>query len=180
VGEYGYGALQIDSKGFLHMIMGNRTTTTEPALHGMWHTVWLNNRWSELIPIVLGPKTDPFDPTEPVAVISQGNFILATWRNDATPEHRTGPWFSFSLLDAPEAPINPLPTIVPPPLETQSEAQIDPTPVITNTPSPSLSGTNDDLGTRVDPRITAQPLFLGIVPVILLILAIFVGKRKSR
>ena len=177
-GEYGYAVMQIDSSGYLHMILGNRTTTI-PLLHGMWHTVWLNNRWSEPEPIFVGPPTNRFDPTEPVAVISQGNLLLASWHNDVAPEYRSGPWFSFSVLNTPELPSMPLPTIIPSPTLVQFNTQATSVHLPTSTFPPLLPNKDNELEIPVVVANPALPIFLGIVPVICLILVIYIVKRKN-
>jgi hypothetical protein len=105
-GEYGAVNLLIDSSNVLHMILGNRTPD---QTHGLWHSVWLGDRWDELEPIVSGPQTSQFDPTVPRSVISQGNVLLATWSKDTTAGPRNGVWYSYARLDAPELPVLPLP-----------------------------------------------------------------------
>lgn len=114
VGEYRQAAFVKDSAGNLHMFLGNRT---EDAVHGMWHSLWTGNGWSDLIPVIAGPRiTDGpleqrFDPTGPVAAVSNGNLVLVTWFTDPG-AGRNGVWYSYAHLDTPELPAQPLPTPV--------------------------------------------------------------------
>jgi hypothetical protein len=112
VGEYGFANYIIDSNNTLHLILGNRTPD-EPEIHGMWHSVWSGNRWSELEPIVTGPKVVDrpggagFDPTKPSSEVCQGNILFATWITDSAVN---GVWYSYIILNIPSLPLVPLPT----------------------------------------------------------------------
>jgi hypothetical protein len=167
IGEYEHAVLLKDSAEVLHMVLGNRVG--DPEVHGMWHSIWLGGRWSDLEPIVSGPVSADFDPSAPQAVISQGNVMLVTWWMN-TPE-ATMPWYSYATLDAPQLDIVPPPT--PPPL---------PTPTVDTTPTPSrqptsraqteLFATNNDVATQ---RVsyTAMPLIVGVAPAVALLAATF-------
>ncbi|MFN2126437.1 MAG: exo-alpha-sialidase [Anaerolineales bacterium] len=106
IGENGAIAFVIDSNNVLHALMGNRTPEN---IHGMWHSVWQGDRWGPIEAIVSGPQTPYFDPTEPRAIISQGNVLLAVWSKDTTEGPRNGAWFSYTTLNSPETPIVPIP-----------------------------------------------------------------------
>jgi hypothetical protein len=102
IGEYVFAELLVDGSGGLHIVLGNRTGE---CCHGMWHGVWTEDQWSELAPIVMGPKTPEFDPSAPSAVISQGNVILVTWWTDTGGRgRRNGAWYSYAVLDTQELP----------------------------------------------------------------------------
>jgi hypothetical protein len=111
-------------------------------------------------------------------VISQGNLLLASWRNDVAPEYRSGPWFSFSVLNTPELPSIPLPTIVPSPTIVQFNTQATSVHLPTSTFPPLLPNMDNELEMPVETTNPASPIFLGIVPVICLILVIYIAKRK--
>jgi hypothetical protein len=112
VGEYGFVSMLVDSSNFLHMLLGNRT---DSAIHGMWHSVWLGDRWSDLEPVVSGPRitTGPlhehFDPNRPYAVMVRGNLIFVTWFTDPG-AGRNGIWYSYARINTPELPASPIPT----------------------------------------------------------------------
>jgi hypothetical protein len=173
-GEYEHVVLIVDSNNILHIILGNRNGD---CCHGMWHGVWLGEHWSELEPIVMGPKTSTFDPSAPRAVISQGNVLLATWWTDTGGGPRNGAWYSYTLLDAPEIPAIPLQT-----------AQATNTPTITGspgiisavrTPSPvpntiRLSNQGKLISRADNP---GYYVFLGFIPAGLFVVVVFLVKR---
>lgn len=175
-GEYVGAPLLIDSNGVLHMILGNRIGT--PATHGMWHSVWLGERWSQLEAIASGPVTLEFDPTAPQAVISQGNILLATWENDIP--QLNGAWYSYTVLDAPELPVAPLatPSATPTPPATALPTTLPPT--LTFTPKPVLPDQSDDLAPATRMNSPAAPVILGVAPVVLLIVVTYVVNRKFK
>jgi hypothetical protein len=177
VGEYGHVALLIDNNQTLQMIIGNRDGN--PAIHGMWHSTWQGKKWSDLEPIISGLtvntgfKNDRFDPSAPQAVVSQGNVLLVTWKNDPMVFDRNheikgnGVWFSYKTLNAPSLAISPIPTVEP-----------TPTPLATLTPALILTPTSvplpDHLKSReAEPSPPNKALAAGILPVIALI-SIFV------
>lgn len=113
VGVNGSLSLVIDSNNELHLFFGQRISGN-PDIHGMWHSVFLNGRWTEPDAVVKGPRIvdnagySGFDPYEAHAVVSQGNVILVTWRTDLL-SLGNGVWYSYQTLDAPQLPITPLP-----------------------------------------------------------------------
>lgn len=122
IGEYAAALLLLDSSGTLHTVMGNRTGD---CCHGMWHAKWMGDYWSDLEPMILGPKSSTFDPSGPSGVITRGNYLLVSWRTDTLPEDRNGAWYTFGRLNAPEVAVAPLPT-----------STYTPTPYLTPTPLP--------------------------------------------
>ncbi|MBI5653988.1 MAG: exo-alpha-sialidase, partial [Chloroflexi bacterium] len=112
IGETGPAALMVDSRNALHLVFASRINGT--TTHGLWHSVWSGERWSEPDAIISGRQSIDFDPSRPNAIISQGNVLLVTWRQDygLTPN---GVWYSFATLDAPELPVLVLPTPLPTP-----------------------------------------------------------------
>lgn len=167
VGEYENPVLLKDSSGTIHLITGSRIG--DPGIHGMWHAIWLGERWGNLSPITSGPKTDTYDPSAPQAVVAQGQILLATWRNDATRENLTGAWYSYALLDAPNTAI----TFQSQAMPTQS-APIDPAE---SAGTPTLHLTLDTLENPLNNANTtdgnlAAPLYLGIFTSFLLIVVV--------
>lgn len=109
VGVNGSLSPVIDGSGALHLFFGQRITGS-PDIHGMWHSVFTNGRWTEPEALVKGPQVsdhvgdNAFDPYEARAVVSQGNVLLVTWRMD--PGLRgNGIWYSFKILPIPESPV---------------------------------------------------------------------------
>jgi hypothetical protein len=176
----GYGAARMveDSTGTLHMIIGNRTQN--PEIHGMWYSRYVDNSWLPLTPITSGPATNIYDPTQPQAVIVQGNILLAAWSNDVREEFRTGAWYSYTLLDAPEYQVKPLPTE-----SKRGSLAIDeqPTPVQPVTPEVSPMPVNFESEDEGDIFSLADnpgfAVFLGVIPVLMLVVVAIV-KRLSQ
>jgi len=134
VGVNGSPSMVVDSGENLHLFFGQRidSTSTSPAIHGMWHSIWRDNRWTEPEAVVKGLQVvDPvgstsFDPFEAHAVVSQGNVMLVTWRTDpGAPKKPNGVWYSYTRLDTTELPVVSLPTAVP--LATSIATQVVPT-----------------------------------------------------
>lgn len=179
VGEYRFASFVIDAENFLHMFLGNRT---RDATHGMWHSVWLGDRWSDLQPVVSGPRITEgdvngrFDPTGPVAVLSQGNTILVTWSTDPG-AGRNGVWYSFGLLNSPEQPVVTL--VSPTPRPTRTPLVM---PVLQETATPDvqiLALRSDAPPTRTAEFNPIIVLVAALVPSTLLIsvVLIFFGSR---
>jgi hypothetical protein len=134
VGVNGNLALVVDSADKLHLFFGQRITGN-PDIHGLWHSIWINDtsRWTEPEAIVKGPQiNDPisdksFDPYDATAVLSRGNVLLVTWRTD--PGNKgNGVWYSYKKLSPAQE------------LDNGASLAIDYTeqvPLLTNTPSES-------------------------------------------
>jgi hypothetical protein len=179
LGEYRHVSFVEDSAGYLHMFLGNRTPNNT---HGMWHSVWLGDRWSDLEPLVTGPRitegtlNQRFDPTGPVAAISRGNQILVTWWTDPG-AGRNGVWWSRTTLRTPQLDPAPVPTLVPvftpTPNPTQA-AVLAPTPTIA--PFFANTGASSPTSTQPNPAIF---LMAGTLPVALM-LGLFIVFYRQR
>lgn len=116
VGRNGLISLVVDSNDILHAFFGLRTIPENgPDVHGMWHSYWTDNHWSDMEPVISGPQKqgkNGFDPYDARAVVVQGNVILVTWRTDPG-QGTSGPMFSYLTLDTPESPVEALPTVQP-------------------------------------------------------------------
>ena len=186
VGVNGALSLVIDSDNVLHLLFGQRITGN-PDIHGMWHSVWQGEKWSEPEAIVSGPAipdqvgVNAFDPYEARAVVSQGNILLVTWRSDPGLKGN-GVWFSYKVLDAPELLGDILPVLQQKPTPELSSESYTPTPTPQNIPSDQ----NNELlldGLRNTPEQTGnpmKPMALGIIPTIFLIAGAIVILRKIR
>ena len=93
IGEYENAVFLKDASGGLHAILGNRLGD---CCHGMWYSKYEDNQWSNLQPLIQGPKTLDFDPSAPTAVISRGNLLMASWWMDSA--DRNGAWYSYGYL----------------------------------------------------------------------------------
>lgn len=169
-GGYGQVSIAKDSLDRVHIVLGNRLQ--DPEIHGMWYSRQVGNAWLPLDPITSGPATNSYDPTLPGMVIVQGNLLLAAWSNDVRLEYRSPAWYSYTFLDAPELPIEPLPSAV---ADTGSEAgtsdSIDPAAADTSEArSPAPTNFNTTPGIRVsDSGNSGLVILLSVAPVVLLV-----------
>ncbi len=175
VGETGHPVFLVDGNNVLHLVFANRTS--DNSVHALWHSVWQGNQWSPPDSIVAGPLSPQFDPSRPQAVISQGNVLLATWRQDPG-LNGNGVWYSYATLDEPALPTVVLPTAAPTSTAAPSPTIIggllapSPTnfPVPAVTPqvggAPPLSGNDTNMG-----------ILIAVLPVLLILIAIVVARN---
>ncbi len=170
VGEYEHAVLLTDGDDNLHIVLGNRRDTQS---HGMWHGVWLGDRWSELEPLVFGPKTPTFDPSAPRAAITQGNVLLAAWWSDTGGGPRNGAWYSYGRVNASTLPVQTLPTAIPTPTPhpttEPTRRPVTPTP----TPRPQIT-VPAELRAEVLPQTNAGIPVGGAVAAVTVLLALVV------
>lgn len=208
IGRNGPVSFVVDGNGVLHAFFGQRIgggLDGVTDLHGMWHSIWQNGNWGPVRPIVTGPISSSFDPYDATAVVSQGNVILLTWRTDPGREIRST-FYAYQVLDAPEAPAVPLPTlsIVGPvglqaqlqaemrsELEADLQAEQDATPTVA--PGEAISGDGAQLPAPTPlPQFSrlpapdsagnpAMPLVSALAPTMLFIVAalLFGAMRRS-
>lgn len=180
VGVNGIMSFVEDSDDNLHFLWAQRISGN-PDIHGVWHSVWQNGRWSEPEALVSGPPiTDregdkAFDPFEVRAVVSQGNMLLTTWRMDPGLKGN-GVWYSYLPLNTTELPVVALPTALPPatlPVALAPVAQVTPTPselVATATPKPVVDNqSTGKASVSLADNNPITPLLVGMTPVIILI-----------
>lgn len=173
VGRSGEHALVLDGAGVPHALFVQRIeTTTEDGeysiIGGIWHSTFQNGNWSNPDRFVT-----TYSPHDVRAVVSQGNVLLVVWREDpGSGQH--GIWFSYEVLDTPELPLVPLPTV---PVTVSAEqfstlvpSLITPTPlpenILLNDSSPSSWTTNP-----------AFPLLAGVIPVFLIVIVVLAVYR---
>ncbi|HLY27929.1 MAG TPA: sialidase family protein [Aggregatilineales bacterium] len=189
VGNNGAGSFAVDSSDNLHLFWGQRITGN-PDIHGMWHSIWQSGHWSEPEAIVSGPLVSDhtgdkaFDPTAAQAIVSQGNVMLVTWRSDFGLKGN-GVWYSYSILQTPELPLatvapqaNPNITAAP----TVGSAKVVPTGSSETTSVATKSAPLSPQNFVTDLNNPISELLVGIVPVVVLILAIiaFIWYRSNR
>lgn len=173
VGRSGEHAITLDGNGDPHVLFTQRIENLDETgkyviVGGVWHSVFKNGVWT---------NPDRFVSTVPAhdvrAVVSQGNVLLVVWREDPG-VGQSGVWYSYSILDVPEAPLVPLATpsvdfSVP---ATSTPAFVFDTPEAT--PLPELLGDAppSDLGGN-----PALPIIVGIIPVALVLIGVVLGYR---
>ncbi len=170
-GDYRGAIFVVDSEDVLHVILGDRKRGTT-----VWHSVWQNGRWGEPEPTIPAseemayPAGHPlsFLPTDPHAVISQGNVMLISWTMDPG-QGDNGTWYSYGILDVPELPLVPLPTLTATPTAIPAATATLSAAIPTSLPRPVLTDTQND-GSSLPTNNPATPLIIGVAPAILLIL----------
>lgn len=191
VGVNGSLAPVVDGNNTLHLFFGQRISGS-PDIHGMWHSVWENNRWVEPEAVIRGPRIldttgyTGFDPYNARAISVQGNLLMVMWNTDPGNEMiQNGAWYSYKILNLPDASTTLLPAIQ------SSEAPLNnrstPFPEATS-PSPLPLYTDDHMVGQtndIEPEGTRLPnIFLySIISLILLIILIFnsqVFRRKRQ
>lgn len=176
VGEYRDAIMIEDSDNVLHLLTGNRTAD---CCHGMWHAVWQGDKWSDLVPVVMGPKSVHFDPSGPEAVIVQGNTLLVTWWTDTGHKYRNGAWYSYTQLDSPKLPL--LAPFVPTATPTATPVVITSIGAEPTATPRRVVATNFDMAPPPPPGNPALPIFISsFAAMILAGLLIFVHNFFSQ
>jgi hypothetical protein len=184
IGSNGAGSYVVDSNGQFHLFWGQRIPGSSGTndIHGMWYSVWRgDDEWSVPQPIVSGPQTSQFDPSSPRAIVSQGNLILVTWRQDPGLAGN-GVWYSYATLNAPELPVSALPTVmsndVAVPTATATSVQL----VATSTPSPALVASTlpGDTNSASNVRDPDVGLLVAALSVIALLFVVFMAQNLRR
>ncbi len=111
-GRSGEHALVADGTGVPQALFVQRIESTDDqgkytVIGGIWHSGYKNGSWTN--PERYVTTVTPHDIR---AVVSQGNVLLVTWREDPG-GGKHGVWFSYTILDAPELPVVPLQTAQP-------------------------------------------------------------------
>ena len=185
IGVNGSLSLVVDSNEDLHLLFGQRISGS-PDIHGMWHSAWVNNRWTEPDAVIKGPQVNDltgygsFDPNSARAVVSRGNVILVTWRTD--PGFKgNGVWFSYKKVDAPE-----LPAALPGSTQPDQSAALEPS--ISPGETPSLAGTNagditlPEETTRIPQQgglIEGISVYVWIIVVAIMIVVVYSIRKKT-
>jgi hypothetical protein len=181
IGTNGIPSLVVDSNNGLYMLFGQRINDLN---HGMWHSVWQGNSWSEAEAIISGPRrvgrypgdADAFDPNSTSAVISQGNILLVTWATDPGAV-QNGVWYSFKTLDTPELPAVALPTQVVRSIATPNQTTTPSWPTPTTAPVKPILSNFQSSDSSVYINNPATPLVISFVSVAVLISIIIIIRR---
>lgn len=174
VGTNGAISFAVDSKKVLHAFFGERT---DGNIHGMWHFVWDGATWSKPEAVISGPQIrdvtggDGFDPRSARAVIVNGNIALVTWGTDGF-AGTNGAWYSYKRLDAPELPDFIFDT--PTPMPRLTSTSVAPSfPSASPVPTVGYEGNlfQDSPEFGQNPQVS---IFVGVIPVLLLVVGIIV------
>ncbi|MBP1684178.1 MAG: hypothetical protein H6Q33_321 [Deltaproteobacteria bacterium] len=102
IGENGAPVFLVDNRAGAHVVFSNRSS--DSTSHGVYHSEWNGDRWSDPVPIVAGPPGPHFNPGEATGVVSQGNLLFVTWAQD--PGLSGNPVsYSYATLSVPELPV---------------------------------------------------------------------------
>ena len=179
VGRSGFHALVVDSKNVIHALFNQRyeinVNGQYQTISGIFHTEFTGPHWTEP-QVILNPGN--YSPYDVRAVVSQGNVLLVTWREDPG-AGQNGVWYSFTTLDAPQLPVVPLPVPTVELQATPTMVELPSAPTATLLPTPDIKAIQDIPPTDTSSFGPATAVIIGAVPVILLILMIIL-KRKAR
>lgn len=178
IGFNGSVSFAVDANSILHLFWGQRITGA-PDIHGLWHSTWQESGWTIAKPVISGPRmTDElrgkgFDPSNASAVVSQGNILLVTWSQDPQ-AGVNGVWYSFTRIDAPELAESSQPRTRSTPPATPTSALSSQPLGITPLPDLAVMGSVADVQNEGSPSQLSRVLLLGLSPVALLLLGLFI------
>lgn len=176
-GNSGDHALVMDSNHVVQAIFIMRIegylNGKQTLIGGVWHSELRGGSWTN-------PDrfTTSLPPANLRAVVSQGNLLLVTWREDPG-SGNDGVWYSYITLTAPELPLKTLPI-----LQTINPPSIGSTAI----PVMSILSTPIPISMEIDPLqdlpggsyAPTTPLIFGMVAVILILLGVILVKRLYR
>jgi hypothetical protein len=189
-GVNGEMSLVVDGNNELHLFFGQRIRGS-PDIHGMWHSVFVNKRWTEPEAIIKGPRVTDltngkgFDPNFAQAAVSQGNTILVTWMTDPAAGFN-GIWYSYKQINAPEVSLEQTPEepVENPTASSSLSLANDPTAVaVTPSEVPAISASVTQIPTNkpLFQNNPSLPLIVGSFSAVLLIfLAIVSGLSRTK
>jgi hypothetical protein len=176
IGSNGPASLVIDGNETLHLFFGNRTE--DDSKHGVWHSIWLGDRWSAPTAIVTGPQVpvglngeEGFDPDSIQSLICKGNVLFVAWRHDpsAGPIHV---WYTYQYLDSSISSVNvSVPTIagVTPASETLLQQL---------TSEPEQENVTGEMS-KTSSFTTSQVFFFSIAPAVVVIILPLLLRRRN-
>lgn len=177
VGLSGAHTMVVDSKGVIHVLFLQRIERTINGRYvpiaGLWHSELIGDQWVEPERLDLA-GINGYDVR---AVVSQGNTLLATWREDPG-AGQLGVFYSFARLDAPELPVVPLPTAA-----AVSAAEFQPTVAASDASQAALPDLLEVSQTESTPSRginTPLSLVIGTAPVAVLLAVLITRRLYSR
>ena len=176
LGRSGSHALVVDSEQVIHALFIQRVEPPDGTpVGGLWHSRSQDGEWSE--PELFDLNT--FSGHDLRAVVSQGNLILATMREDPG-AGAIGVWYTSIMLNSAELPVV-IPDLVS--LEPTPTVAITSVPVLgPATPQPSpVAGSalppNSAADASSDP---ARAVMLALGPVFVLLVGVIIVRQLSR
>lgn len=171
-GRSGEHALVLDSNGTPHALFTQRIESQGEngeyqIVGGIWHSTFQNSTWA-------GPDriVTTYAPHDVRAVVSEGNILLAVWREDPGAKQTHGVWFSYMVLDSPALPVAS-------PTQMTSSATPVSTPVPTLEPIPATATVFVKMDTIPLDILSspAAPIIIAVVPVILILVGVVFMSR---
>lgn len=170
-------AAATDSAGITHLIADGRTAKDQQT-PGLYHITWDGKQWNNFNEIYHADTL----VENPAIVIGNGNRLHVSFatrnRNAGDDISSSQVWYTNAQTDAPAATRVPLPTFTPVPTATSM-----PTPIPTETRLPSPTPVQADAvqDTTTASSINTQlPIIAGVVPVVLILLAVFIWATAFR
>jgi hypothetical protein len=179
-GTNGAVSFVVDSDNALHAFFGERIDDNN---HGMWHSILIDTIWTNPEAVVRGPQVkdsiggNGFDPRSARAIVSNGNVILVTWGTDGA-AGENGAWYSYKRFPSPELPALtlPVPSVIAPAISTDS-LTVPANNVDSNGTNITLENYRDSPRSPWNPQVS---IFLGVVPVILVLVVVVLVHYLSR
>lgn len=186
VGRSGEHAMTLDGAGNPHALfvqrIENEINGEYSIIGGIWHSVFENSSWSNPDRFVT-----TYAPHDVRSVVVQGNVLLVVWRQDPG-EGQHGIWYSYSILDVPESPVVPLPTVDPGSLPAATRSAMPTAAVLQDPGTGALDAAATPtlgLSAQQRERLTsnsnpALPFVIGLVPAIVVLIIIVLIYRVLR
>lgn len=166
VGLSGGHDLVADGSGIIHALFVQRIEQSVDGQYsvigGMWHSQLLDDQWTDPDRYFLGGDISGYDVS---AVVSQGNMLLVTMREDPGLGGK-GVLYAFAELNAPELPITEYATSTPAPAAITETPSAAPEETVLQQESESTGTTTAGVLLESNPAI---PIIVGMLPVLLLI-----------
>jgi len=178
LGRSGEHTLVVDGNHVIHAIFIQRIESSvegeNSVIGGIWHSSLQEGVWSNPDRFITS-----YAPHDVRAVISQGNVLLAMWREDPGTEQQHGIWYSYTILDGPELPVVVPPTqLVDSSVAPTSSAPSNSSFILTKIPeTPAIS--LEDVPSEIVSN-PAGPIIIAIVPVLLVLLGVVVMYQYYR
>jgi len=170
-GSTGPPPLVVDSEGTLHLLMTDADTSGADCV---LYSSWQNQSWTTPT-CISGEEAGASDfIEEPTMVISEGNNLQAVFWDD-----RQRLWYTTKQTAAPTVPPVPIPTETSKPTRSIKLPTPSRTPAPTPTPRPTRVVPLNEKMDESSPPNPGEPVFLAMVPVVVLISSIILIRTVS-
>ncbi|OGO27523.1 MAG: hypothetical protein A2Z16_17470 [Chloroflexi bacterium RBG_16_54_18] len=177
-GYQGRPGLAADSQNTVHLVQVSNAPGT--ILESLFHQSFQNQRWSLPERLVERDANAPFHPIDPNITVGLGNQIHV-----AVPvsiQNRSGGW-AYDILyfhaESSAPPIEPE-AQVPAATPTAEGSEAETAPAATSSPAAAPTNLSPVSGSEDMQEVGSNPLWIGIVPVVVLIVVVFVFQQSRR